>query len=286
MNWENLKYLLALDRAGSLSGAAERLTVDATTVSRRIAALQRESGAQLIERAGTGGVMLTEAGHRAVLQAEAMETGVSRLQADLTGAELAEEGIVRVSSVPVVNTRLLLPKVRGFAQAHPGIELHLASETRNVSLTRREADMAVRLGRPEDGGQAVKARRIAVLDHAVYGPAGADRAVLPWIFYHETMRFLPQARWMAEYLRGGDAPVASIRPSDLEGVVEAIAAGLGRSVVPRVIGDQDSRLERLSGPAPDLRREVWLLQHVDQSGLARMRAVSKWIEAVFRSPSP
>jgi DNA-binding transcriptional LysR family regulator len=281
MNWESLKYLLAFYRAGSLSGAADRLQVDATTVSRRLAALQREIGTQLIEKSASGSLELTQAGLRTISHTETVETALDMLRTELTGARLAEEGMVRISSVPVVNSRILMPQLKRFSESHPGIEIHLASEVRNVSLTRRETDMAIRLGRPQDGGYNVTARRITALRHAVYGPAGGDEADLPWILYHENMSFLPQARWMSEYLKSGNGRISNIRPSDLEGVIEAIAAGLGRSVIPKVIAAKDRRLRELPEPRPDLLREVWLMQHSDQTGLARMMAVSRWIEKVF-----
>ncbi len=281
MNWENLKYLLAFYRTGSLSSAADRLGVDPTTVSRRLAVLQSEIGAQLLERSASGSLELTSAGQKAVTYGETLETSLNALTSELTGAGLAEEGMVRISSVPVVNSKILMPRVSGFCRRHPGIELHLASEIRNVSLTRRETDMAIRLGRPRDGGQNVTARRIAVLEHAAYGPVGAPTEDLPWITYHENMSFLPQARWMADNLRAERAGIAKIRPSDLEGVIEAVAAGIGRSIIPKMIARTDPRLQILEEPRPDLQREVWLMQHADQAGLARMLAVSLWIEEIF-----
>ena len=281
MNWENLKYLLAFYRAGSLSAAAGRLGVDATTVSRRLAVLQKEIGTQLLERSASGSLELTTAGHKAITYGETLETSLIALTSDLSGAGLAEEGMVRLSSVPVVNSRILMPQVSRFFRRHPGIELHLASEIRNVSLTRRETDMAIRLGRPRDGGHNVTAKRIAVLEHAAYGPAGVAAGDLPWISYHENMSFLPQARWMSEHLKMSGPGIAGIRPSDLEGVIEAVASGIGRSIIPKMIAETDPRLQVLSEPKPDLQREVWLLQHADQAGLARMLAVSRWIESVF-----
>lgn len=281
MNWENLKYLLAFYRTGSLSSAADRLGVDPTTVSRRLAVLQSEIGAQLLERSASGSLELTSAGQKAVTYGETLETSLNALTSELTGAGLAEEGMVRISSVPVVNSKILMPRVSGFCRQHPGIELHLASEIRNVSLTRRETDMAIRLGRPRDGGQNVTARRIAVLEHAAYGPVGTSTEDLPWITYHENMSFLPQARWMADNLKAERDGIAKVRPSDLEGVIEAVAAGIGRSIIPKMIARTDPRLQILEEPRPDLQREVWLMQHADQAGLARMLAVSRWIEEIF-----
>jgi len=292
MNWEDLKYLLAFRRAGSLAGAAGLLAVDATTVSRRLSALQNSIGAGLLEKAGDGRLVLTAAGVKAADCAEQMDSSLLGLQADLSDAGREMAGEVRISSVAVVINRILIPGLGKFTETFPGINLHLAAEARNISLTRREADMAIRLGRPREGGHDVIARRIASLDHAIYAarrdatpdvaPDAAPGATPdgPWILYHETMGFLPQARWLADNLPDR-ASIAAIRPNDLEGVIEAIAAGLGRSILPVAAAQHDSRLVRLPGPPPDLQREVWLLQHKDQAGLARMKAVGAWLEAAF-----
>lgn len=264
-----------------MSAAAKRLSVDATTVSRRLAALQSEVGVCLIEKTAEGSVELTLAGVKAAEHAERAETSISGLTEELSGSRQGEEGTVRISSVPFVINRILIPRLKQFTELHPGIELHLESEVRNVSLTKRETDMAIRLGRPRDGGHNVKAKRIAVLKHAVYSSAHNQARDLPWIGYHESTEFLPQARWMADNVLTGGQKVSNIRPSDLEGVTEAVAAGLGQSVLPTVLAERDSRLRRHSRPSPDLLREVWLLQHADQTGLARMRAVSRWLESLI-----
>ncbi|MES0809506.1 LysR family transcriptional regulator [Roseibium sp. SCPC15] len=281
MNWESLKYLLALHRTGSLSGAAKKLSVDATTVSRRLAALQGEVGVCLLEKTADGTVELTSAGVKAAEHAERAEASISDLAEELNGSRQGEEGTVRISSVPFVINRILIPRLKQFTELHPGIELHLESEVRNVSLTKRETDMAIRLGRPREGGHNVKAKRIAVLNHAVYSSAHNPAHSLPWIRYHESTEFLPQARWMADNVLTGGQVVSNIRPNDLEGITEAVAAGIGQSVLPTILAERDSRLRRLSQPEPDLLREVWLLQHADQTGLARMRTTSRWLENLF-----
>ncbi|WFE88830.1 LysR family transcriptional regulator [Roseibium porphyridii] len=281
MNWENLKFLLAFYRAGTLVEAAQRLGVDATTVSRRLAALQDETGVAFLERSSGGALTLTRAGQKAVQHVEMAETALVKLDEDLTGARFAEEGIVRISSVPVVVNSLLIPRASEFASKHPGIELHLASEGRNVSLPKRETDMAIRLGRPGEGGHNVKAKRIAVLNHAIYSPSFNRSMDLPWVQYHEDMSFLPQARWVAENGSSTKGELSNVRPYDLEGVIEAVAAGLGKSALPTLIAEKDERLSRLAKTEPELLREVWLLQHADQASLARMKTVSHWLEEIF-----
>lgn len=281
MNWNDLKLLLTFYRAGSLMGAADRLSLNPTTLSRRLNALQAEMGVSLLEKSSDGSLSLTKVGQQAAQHAETAETAFGQMESELTGGMQTEEGTVRISSVPAVTNRLLIPRVREFTWRHPGIELHLASEVRNISMTKREADMAIRLGRPREGGFNVRAKRIGALKHAVYCSRQLQGPDTRWVLYHEAMAFLPQARWMQKVINPAPSEISSIRPGDLEGVIEAVAAGEGRSPLPVMIADADHRLERLPKPVPEFEREIWLLQHADTAGLARMRAVSTWLEQLF-----
>jgi DNA-binding transcriptional LysR family regulator len=109
-----------------------------------------------------------------------------------------------------------------------------------------------------------------------------DVKMLPWVNYDEAMAHLPQARWMAVTAARSNQRIAAVRVNDAEALLEAVLAGLGRSLLPCVIADRDSRLRRL-GPrdgAPVLSRELWLLTHSDLRRLGRIEAVVNWIEQI------
>ena len=192
-------------------------------------------------------------------------------------------GTVRITSVPIIINHVLVPASRILLKRHPQLQLELIAEARDLSLTRREADLALRLARPKTGGIRVVARRVGTLRYEVYGPAAcsaAEAKTLPWITYDEAMADLPQARWIAAAAAGNDGKIAAVRVNDAEAVLEAVIAGLGRSLLPCVVADGDVRLRRLGarGRPPALNRELWLLAHSEMKTLGRIEAVSDWIK--------
>ncbi len=281
LDWNDLRYLLAVARGGTLAGAAKGLGVDDSTVSRRVARLEARLEARLFERAGDGRLRPTPAGAEAVERAERMELEVEGLRDSVTGADTVCAGTVRLTSVPLLVNRLLVPALPGLLDRHPALNLELVADPSDLSLRRREADMALRLARPRSGGRSVLARRIGTLRYEVYAatslPAAAE-ASLPWVTYDEAFAHLPQARWIAADLEcGGTA--ARFVVNDGEALVEAVAAGLGKSLLPHVVAARDPRLTALVAPDgnPVLERELWLLVHRELRGLARIDAAADWL---------
>jgi len=167
-NWNDLRYLLAVGRGRTLAAAARLLAVDDTTVARRLAALQASIGARLCQRLADGTLQLTRAGERAALHAERIEREIGQLDGALSGADSAVSGTVRVTAVPIVVNHLLVPAAPRLLARHPELQLELVAEARDLSLTRREADLALRLARPRSGGARVTARRVGMLRYEVY----------------------------------------------------------------------------------------------------------------------
>lgn len=277
-DWNDLRYVLAAARGGTLSAAARRLGIDETTVARRIARTEKQLGVRLFERAA-GRLQPTEAGKTLLAHAERVETEIGVLQVALTGADRIAAGSVRLTAVPILINHILVPAAAALQAAHPGLQLELISESRNLSLSRRETDMALRLARPAREMAAI-ARRVGRLDYGVYARADAigpeGPAELPWIGYGDEMADLPQATWIAAASRGESAALAV---NDAEPILQAVRAGLGRSLLPCAIADRDPALRRLDGPAPALSRELWLMIHPDLRALARIRAIVNWIVA-------
>ena len=284
MNWNDLRYVLAVSRGRTLAAAARLLGVDDTTVARRLTAMQETFRVRLTQRLADGTLQLTAAGERAALHAERIEREIGLLGVGLAGADGMVAGTVRVTSVPIIINHVLVPAAQILLKRHPQLQLELIAEARDLSLTRREADLALRLARPKTGGMRVTARRIGTLRYEVYGPAAcsaAEAKTLPWITYDEAMAHLPQARWIAA-AAGNHGRIASVRMNDAEAVREAVIAGLGRSLLPCVVADGCSRLRRLGakGRPPALKRELWLLAHSEMKTLGRIEAVLDWIEQI------
>lgn len=279
MNWDDLRFVLAVARGASLAAAARQLRVNETTVSRRLVSLERATGTKLFQRAH-GRLVATEYGEFAAAHAECIEAEMAAFESEMTGADKAPQGRVRVTSVPLVINRLLIPRLGALTGLHPKLTLELISEPRNLSLSKRDADIAVRLARPQAG--SALCWRIGELAYSVYGPAGANARSLPWLTYADDYAHLPQARWIAANKAGvEDVPVLV---NDAESLLQAVAAGLGRSVLPDFLIGSDVRVKRLS-PAPVLRREAWLLVHPDIRQLPRIAVVIDWLQVVIDEAS-
>lgn len=276
-DWNDLKPFLALCRCGTLAAAARQLGTSETTVARRIKALERGLDAPVIQRDPGGRHVPTPLGTRVLHHAQRIEAESLAVQNAAGQDRDRVTGTVRISAVAQICNRVLVPHLPRLVAAHPDITVELIPEARNVDLTKREADLALRLARPATGGLQTQARRIGTLAHAIYGPLDAD-GPLPWIGYTDELSGLPHARWLAS----APGPRAAIKVADIETARAALAGGLGRTLLPVMVGDGDPRLRRMTDP-PHARlpeREIWLLSHADQKGFANIEVVKDWLIAL------
>ena len=162
MVWDDLRYVLALFRFESIAEAARRLTVDEATVVRRIARAERLLDVTLFDKV-RGKLLPTDAGRSVAERALRIEHEMEALVAGTAGTDRVAIGRVRVTSVPIVVNRVLIPALPRLLADHPGLCIDLIAEPRDLSLIKREADIAVRLARPRRELRTL-ARRIAYLD--------------------------------------------------------------------------------------------------------------------------
>ena len=278
LNWNDLRVLLALARCQTLAAAARQLGVNESTVGRRLTAAEERLGTRLFERS-FGQFQPTEAGTAVVAGAERVELEVQELEAAAAGRDRLAAGTVRLTSVPILVNRVLLPAVPKLLRAHPELRLELIAEPRDLSLTKREADIALRLARPEKEVRAV-ARRNGVLDYAVYGPTRKKADGLTWITYEDSMADLPQWRWIAEQCADAEA-LSPLRVNDAEAVLQGVKTGLGKSLLPTLVAEREAGLRRLDGGDAVLSRELWLMVHPDLRDLTRIRVVMDWLTGLF-----
>jgi DNA-binding transcriptional LysR family regulator len=281
MAWDDLRFVLAAMRFQTLAEAGRRLAVDEATVARRIARLERRLGARLFERV-QGRFVPTDAGRLVAERAERIEYEVEAVMAGISGADHLVTGRVRVTSVPIVVNRILVPALPALLVDHPRLHLDLIGEPRDLSLMKRETDVAIRLARP-NREMRMLARRIGYLDYAVYAAKGGDTGTFRWVTYDDMMADLPQAKWIAERIKAGTAEDPPIRVNDAEALVRLIEEGLGKSLLPTAIGDFLPGLIRVHEPSPPLRREVWLLSHPELRDLRRVRVVADWITSTIEA---
>jgi DNA-binding transcriptional LysR family regulator len=222
------------------------------------------------------------------VRAENIERELGTLDETLSREQKCVSGTVRVTAVPAFINRILVPAIPGLLKRHPDLQIELHADSRNYSVSRGEADLAIRFARPRNGGTRVRTRRIGTMIFGAYASASdrhTDAHSLPWVTYPESMSRLPQARWIKAACTTR-TPRASVRLNDLSGVLEAVAAGIGRSLLPCRIADPDPRLRRIDAVgAAMLVREVWLLLRSGQIQSDRIRVVAAWIENVLKERS-
>ncbi|MBX6746511.1 MAG: LysR family transcriptional regulator [Acetobacteraceae bacterium] len=279
LDWEDLRYGLALAQAGSLSAAARALRVNHATVARRLASLEAALGRVLFDRRPEGYVPTPEG--RAVLEeARAMEEAALAVLRRLdAGTALA--GPVRLTTTRSLADGFLTRRLGAFRAEYPGIDLEVIAELRVMSLSRREADIAVRLGRPRDS--ALTGRCVARMGFGFYAaPAWRDRLgageapVL--VGYDADSDFVPEAGWLNA--RFGEARFAFRSNSQLA-QAEAARAGFGIALLPHYVAAGDAGLVPIPlGPLPPP-REVWLLVRPDLLRVPRIRAVADHLAASF-----
>ncbi len=280
LNWDDLRFILAAARSASFAGAARRLRVNESTVARRITGAERCLNTQLFER-NIGGLQPTKAGLKAIARAERIELDVYAIQNDVSGMDQVVAGSVRLTSVPIVINHVLVPELQNLLKAHPQLQLELVAEPRNLSLTKREADIALRLARPSRELSAVT-RRIGQLEYAVYARKGKKMKLLPWIAYEDSMSDLPHARWIRKQMIRDEQQHSCLMVNDAEAILAGVKTGIGKSLLPVVVAEKESKLIRVDYETQSLTREVWVLIHPDMRKLARVRAVVDWLISIFQ----
>ncbi|MCP3736132.1 LysR family transcriptional regulator [Sphingomonas sp. RP10(2022)] len=279
IDWENVRHFLAVAEAGTLSGAARKLKVDHATVSRRLAALEATLDVRLVDRLPRA-CRLTIIGEAVRDRAAAMESDADGIARLAKAAHAPLVGRVALSAPPVLVAPLLARHLARFHQEFPDIRLSIAAQGEQVSLSRREADIAVRLVRPEETGSVT--RKIGAMPFGVYAHRAYVHLAVPerWQFiaFDETYAEMPQQRWLLG--------IAASRPvvCELNYIGEhliAARAGVGVAGLPLFLGEADPDLVRLDKGAPAFSRDIWIIVHRDLRNAVPVRAVMDFAARVI-----
>lgn len=280
-DWENMRHFVAVAKAGTLSGAARSLEVDHATVGRRLTALEAELQTQLVERLPRA-CRLTEVGTRIAEQAGYMESAAFSIERQAKAQQTLPHGRVTLSASPVLTTYFIAPLLASFQAAYPGIQLSVRAEVRQVSLSRGEADLALRHTRPRESSNV--ARRIGKMPFALYASRNYSALATPerWTFiaYDKQYADMPQQRWLLDIAR--DRPV-SCELSDISSHLAAARAGAGVAGLPCFLGDKDVDLVRLERDDKPFSRDIWLVTHGEMKRSALVRTVMNYFAGVFEN---
>jgi DNA-binding transcriptional LysR family regulator len=282
MDWQDLRYFLVLARSGSLSAAARELGVDHATVGRRVAALETTLGLRLIDRLPRSSP-LTKDGVAVAAAAERMEELARDVSRRSRGAALTLSGVVRVSAPPALATLCIAPRIATLRRAHPGLTLALLASSTFAALDRGEADIAVRLARPDEPGAV--ARKIGTMRFALYAHADlAQRPAEDWEFvaFDATFDHLAQQAWLRKIAAGRRI---AFEANDLFAQQAAARAGAGAATLPTIMGDDDPALVRLTMEPEPPRRDIWLIAYPDLRRSPAVRAVMDFlVDCIRREP--
>lgn len=287
LNWDDFRIFLAVQRAGGLVGAARRLGVDHTTIARRLSALEARLGAQLVDRSPRG-ARLTEAGRALLGHAERIEAEAVAAGAEVGAIRAEVAGAVRLATPEAFGTWLVAPNVGRLRKAHPALQIELVPEARRVSLTKREADVAVTLARPLQG--RLVARKLADYRLGLYaarsyldaeGPVEdlRDLPSRPLVWYIDELIDVPELRFFDEVAAGAQTV---FRSSSIAAQQAAVASGLGFGLLHAFAADTDPRLVRVLPEVVDVERSYWLVMHPEERALPRIRVVVEFLQAIAR----
>lgn len=272
-NWDDLRVFLALAREGSLTGAARRLRVGLATVSRRIERFEAALGVPLFLRHQSG-YSLTDQGAALLPRAEAAEEALAgfRREADQQDRIL---GHVRVASIESLITPVLVPALAPLMAAHPGLDVEILFSTQAVNLHRHDADLALRMLRPDHGH--LRVRQLVVMGFGLYGPPGGARPARH-VSWPEQVSLGTVLSWSRAFA-GPDTPRFTVNTLDSQ--VEAVRRGLGLAVLPHFLA-RPAGLNLLAAHLPDgrvMERPVFMVAHADLAGSRRVSAVAEAIAA-------
>lgn len=286
--WDDLQYFLAVARTGQLSVAARQLRTSHATVSRRIDRLEFSLRIKLFER-NPRGYVLTGIGQRFIEAAERMEAEADRLQMDIFSGSAAHQGVVRLSAPEGIANFFLAHQISDFTVQHPNLSLELVTIQQIMSLSRKEADIAISLDPPKGGPYEIE--KITDYRLNIYGAKSYlserpqiksrdDLLLHPFIGYIQDMIFAPGLDYLGDVHPG-------IRPrfqsSSISAQLTATLQGQGLCILPHFIARRQPDLELVLSREVQLTRHYYLVRHRDMSRIPRVRAVADYLLAVVQN---
>ncbi|MHC8350939.1 LysR family transcriptional regulator [Pseudomonas sp. RT4P38] len=281
MDWEDLRFFLAIATAGSLSGAARNLNVNQATVSRRLAALEAQLNVRLVDRLPRES-RLTEIGQLIMQDVLDIEAKAFAVERKCLSSRSTVRAKVSITAPPILARHFLTPNLAELARMLPRVQLSILSEPHFASLSRLEADLALRLSPPIDETDIT--RKVGLMHFALYAKAGYANALNEekWEFvgYTDRQGDFAHKRWLYELI--GPRRVAC-EVTDLSHQYEAACTGIGVAGLPCFIGDSDDRLVRLDSHRAMLDLDIWVAMHPDRRNDKVVRKTTELILQLLES---
>ena len=271
----DMEVVLAVARAGTLAGAGARLGLDASTVFRSIQRIEAALGQRLFERSRTG-YRPADVALQLAIHAERIEAEVEAARAATSAAAETVAGSVSVTTTDTLLLGLVLPALESLARRHPMLQFELTATNQVASLTKRDADIAVRATKQPP--EHLVGRHVGPIRVALYAPKGrksrgiaaADPASAPWLAPDDALPEHPSVKWRR---RQFPKVVPRFKVNSILAVAEGVAAGLGIGALPMFLAEGRADLLRLTEPLADCETQLWVLTHSDSRNLRRIALV-------------
>lgn len=288
MNWDDLRYFLAVHRRGSHKAAARSLRVAPTTVGRRIAALESGLAATLFLRTPEG-LKTTPAGLALLPRAERVEAEAQASEREVHANQATLAGPLRVTGGDALINHVVVPSIGELFAAHPELVIELRTETAIADLSRREADVALRLVRPKE--PSLVARDLGELSFAIFASEaylkrrGTPRTIAAaashdFIGYDAALEHMSQVKWLN---RTVPSPRFVLRATTITTQVIACAEGQGLALLPLFSAAREPRLRQLFPRQTGPTRTLLAVFHEDMRQNPRIAAFLGWLSPLLKA---
>ncbi|MGR3540308.1 MAG: LysR family transcriptional regulator [Hasllibacter sp.] len=272
-NWDDLKFVLALSRAGTMTAAARTLGTNVATVSRRIERITDSAATPLFVKTD-GAWQATPVARGLIRAAEEFEAQITREENN--ARETAGQGLtpIRLTASPMIIAAVLLPAMGDVVQRHPNLRLSLKNKVQSTGLG--EADIFIRFGRPEAG--RLVARRVGAVTFHAYRAANVEAPADGWVGLSSEYDDAPSALLGTSVFDSEP----TVRCDQFEHMVEAMKATGLPGIIPDIVGSREPELQKLDITQPALELEFWMAFHQSRRDDIAVRAVADWVVDCFR----
>ncbi|MBM3547862.1 MAG: LysR family transcriptional regulator [Alphaproteobacteria bacterium] len=284
LDWDDLRFALAVADAGGLSAAGRALRVDPATIGRRLDGLEASLRCKLFHRRRQG-LVPTPAGAKLIAHARRIEEEVRAVGFEMSAEDRGLAGIVVITTTDPIAAGFIAPALPAFEAKHPGIAVEVKTDIRTLDLGRREADIALRLARPTQGD--LRGRKLGQVGYGLYASRDyLDRRGLPssgfgshlLIDWPVDYTIIPQVPWLRRL--AAEATVV-LRSNSAMTRRAAAASGAGIALLPSILADLDPALVSIPSEAPP-KQDLWLVTHRDLARVPRIRVTLEFLADLAR----
>ena len=286
IDWSDLKTFLWLARSSTVADAAAQLGVDATTIRRRLTALENAVGLSLFTKQGRS-LRLSSDGERIYAIALQMETLSHDIANNAADASRDLLGLVRISTMEAFGSYYLAERLSDFLVTHPQLSVQLVTAAHLLNLAEREADISLNMVKPQRG--RLNARKVGQFTIGLYGsPSYLDRVGVPasltsltdhdFVTYVDDLVVIPHVRYLSEVV---EEPRSRLACSSLVAQLQATRSGAGLAMIPHFMAVRDPGLVRVLPNEINLVRDWWLVVHPELEAVPRIRATVDFLTRVM-----